>query len=202
MAEINHLFKVDLKLIIFEEDLYGKQFVCNVKGNQIYKFVENKINSDFMQNGDILYDFQKNNNIITIYYIKGAKRIEKIAEMAVNLEVKPIQFIAKEVMEKFFHNKKFNCNLLVKLQEYYYYMEFKDGLFYGGLVSEERDVVFNRIIQNNKLKEIYLDSGIEEKLFISKDIKSIKVNLEELINEKIYKKQRLYTRKILYKKAD
>lgn len=195
--EINHLFKFDLKLIIFEEDLYGKQFVCNIRGNQIYKFVENKINNDFMQNGDILYDFQKNDNIITIYYIKGAKRIEKIAEMAVNLEVKPIQLIAKEVMEKILNNKKFNCSLLVKLQEYYYYMEFKKGLFYSGFVSEEKDVVFNRIIQNNQLKEIYLDLGIEEKLFISKEIKLMRVNLGELINEKIYEKQRFYTRKIL-----
>lgn len=202
ISEINHLFKFDLKIIIFEEELYGKQFVCNIKGNKIYKFVENKINNDFMQNGDILYDFQKNDNIITIYYIKGAKRIDKIAEMAANLEVKPIQIIAKEVMGKILNNKKFNCSLLVKLQECYYYMEFKKGLFYSGFVTEERDVAFNRIIQNNQLKEIYLDWGIEEKLFISKEIKLIKINLGELINEKIYEKQRFHTRKILYKKAD
>lgn len=197
ISEVNHLFKSDLKIIILEEELNAKQFVNNIEGNQIYQFVEHKINNDLMQNGDILYDFQKSNNIIAIYYIKGAKRIEKLSEMACDLEVKPIQFIGKEVMEKVFNNENFNCSLLTKFQEFYYYMTFKNGLFYSGFVCEDRDLMFDKIIKNNEIGEIYFDYNIEENLFVSKKIKLIKINLGELINEKIYEKQRFYTRKIL-----
>lgn len=197
ISEVNHLFKSDLKIIILEEELHAKQFANNIEGNQIYKFVEHKINNDFMQNGDILYDFQKGNNIIAIYYIKGAKRIEKLSEVAGDLEVKPIQFVAKEVMEKVLNNENFTCSLLVKFQECYYYMTFKNGLFYSGFVNEERNLIFNKIIEDNELEEIYFDYNIEENLFVSKKVKLIKINLGELINEKIYEKQRFYTRKIL-----
>ena len=197
ISETNNLLKCNIKIIILEEELYAKQFTSNIKGNQIYKFVEHKINNDFLQNGDILYDFQKSNKIIAIYYIKGAKRIEKLSESASNIEVKPIQFIAKEVMEKVLSNENFTCNLLVQFQEYYYYMVFKNGLFYSGFVNEERELVFNKIIDNNELEEIYFDYNIEENLFVSKKFKVIKINLGELINEKIYEKQRFYSRKIL-----
>ena len=76
--EMNNLLKSNLKIIILEEELYVKQFTSKIKRNKIYEFIDYKINNDFPQNGDILYDFEKNNNIIAIYYIKGAKRIEKI----------------------------------------------------------------------------------------------------------------------------
>lgn len=197
ISEVDHLFKSDLKIIILEEELYAKQFVNNIEGNQIYKFVENKINNDFMQNGDILYDFQKGSNIIAIYYIKGAKRIEKLSEVTGDLEVKPIQFIAKEVMEKVLNNESFTCSILVNFQECYYYMVFKNGLFHSGIVNQEKDLIFSKIIANNELEELYLDYNIEGNLLVSKKNKLIKINLGELINEKIYEKQRFYTRKIL-----
>ena len=96
--EMNNLLKSNLKIIILEEELYVKQFKSEIKRNKIYDFIDYKISNDFPQNGDILYDFEKNNNIIAIYYIKGAKRIEKISEIAKNIEVKPIQFIVKDIM--------------------------------------------------------------------------------------------------------
>lgn len=197
ISEVKHLFKSSLKIIILEEDLYAKQFSNNIKGNQVYKFVENRIDNDFMQNGDILYDFQKENNIISIYYIKGAKRIERLSEAASELEVKPIHFIAKEVMGKVLNNENFNCSLLVKFLQCYYYMTFINGLFYSGYASIERDFISSKIIENNELEEIYIDYNIQEDIFISKEIKLIKINLGELMNEKIYEKQRFYTRKIL-----
>jgi len=197
VTEINNLLKSNLKIIILEEELYAKQFTSNIKRNQIYQFVDYKINNDFLQNGDILYDFEKINNVIAIYYIKGAKRIEKLSEKAKNIEVKPIQFIAKDVMRKVLNNENFNCRILLKFQEYYYYMSFKNGLFYNGFVNEDKDLVVNKIIENNYLGEIYVDYDIEEDLFSLDEFKIIKINLGELINEKIYEKQKFYSRKIL-----
>lgn len=197
ISEIGNLLKANLKIIILEEELYAKQFTSNLKGNQIYKFVENKINNDFLQNGDILYDFQKSNNTIAIYYIKGAKRIEKLSETAKNIEVKPIQFIVREVLEKVLNNENFNCSVLLKFQEFYYYMIFRSGLFYSGFANEERELIFNKILENNEIKEIYFDFSIPENQFVSTKFKLIKINLGELINEKIYENQGFYSRKIL-----
>jgi len=196
-AEINDLLKYNLKIIILEEELYAKQFTSNVKRNQIYQFVEYKINNEFLQNGDILYDFEKSNKVTVIYYIKGAKRIEKLSEKAKNIEVKPLQFIAKDVMEKVLKNKDFTCRILLKFQEFYYYMSFKNGLFYNGFVNEDKELVVNKIIENNDFEEIYFDYNIEGDLFFLDKFKIIKINLGELINEKIYEKQKFYSRKIL-----
>ena len=197
VTEINNLLKSNLKIIILEEELYAKQFTTNIKRNQIYQFVEYKINNDFLQNGDILYDFEKINNVIAIYYIKGAKRIEKLSETANNIEVKPIQFIAKDVMGKVLNNENFTCRILLKFQECYYYMSFKKGLFYNGFVNEDKKLVVNKIIENNDLGELYFDYNIEGNLNSLDEFKIIKKNLGELINEKIYDKKKLYTRKIL-----
>ena len=195
--EISNSLKSNLKIIILEEELYAKQFTSKVKRNQIYQFVEYKINNDLMQNGDILYDFEKSNNIINIYYIKGARRIEKLSEKANNIEVKPIQFIVKDIMRKVLNNQNFTCRILLKYQEYYYYISFKNGLFYNGFVNEDKELVVSKMIENSDLGEIYFDYSIEDDLFFLDKFEMIKINVGELINEKIYEKQKFYSRKVL-----
>ena len=194
--DMNNLLKSNVKIVILEEELYVKQFKNEIKRNKMYDFIDYKINNDFPQNGDILYDFEKNNNIIAIYYIKGAKRIEKISEIAKNIEVKPIQFIVKDVMMKILKTNIFNCKVIIKLNEYYYYISFKEGLFYYGLVEKDKEIVLDKINQNDDFGEIYVDNSLCE-LSLTNKFKIIKMNIGELINEKIYEKQRFHSRKIL-----
>ena len=188
VTEMKHLLKPNIKLIILEEDLCVKQFTNKIKGRKIYEFIDYKINNDFPQNGDILYDFEKNKNVIAIYYIKGAKRIEKLSDIANNIEVKPIQFIVKDVMKKVLKSDVFNCKVLTKINEYYYYMLFTEGLFYYGFVKGNKESVVNILFENNDFGEIYIDNDIIDDLFIEDKFKIIKINLGELINEKIYEK--------------
>lgn len=197
--DILHLLKSNLKIIILEEDLYIKQFTNKIKKRKIYEFVDYKINNDFPQNGDILYDyeFKKKNNIICIYSIRGAKRIEKLSDTAKNIEIKPIQFVVKDLMMKFLKNDVFTCEVLIKFNECYYYISFKDGLFFYGFVEKDINFVFNKIINNNSLREIYVDNSIGDCSHLTNKIKIIKMNIGELINEKIYEKQRFHSRKIL-----
>jgi hypothetical protein len=196
---IVHLLKPNIKIIILEEELYIKQFINNITKNNINKLVEYKINNEFPQNGDILYDYiyRKKSNIISIYYIRGAKRIEKLLDSASNLEIKPIQFIVKDVMRKFLKNNMFDCNVLVKLEEYYYYLSFKEGLFHYGVIEKEIDLVFDKIIQNDNINEIYVDNNVIYNLCFEDKFKIVKINIGDLINEKIYEKQRFYSRKVL-----
>ena len=194
--EINNLLKSNLKIVMLEEELYVKQFKSELKRNKMYEFIDYKINNDFPQNGDILYDFEKNNNIISIYYIKGAKRIEKISKTAKYIEVKPIQFVIKDVMMKILKTNIFNCKVLIRFNEYYYYISFKEGLFYYGLVEKDKEIVLEKISQNNDFGEIYVDNSLCD-LSLTNKFKIIKMNIGELINEKIYEKQRFHSRKIL-----
>lgn len=197
--DICNLLKVNLKIIILEEDLYIKQFINKIRKYKINEFVDYKINNDFPQNGDILYDyeFKKKNNIICIYSIRGAQRIEKLSGTAKNIEVKPIQFIIKDLMMKFFKNDVFACEVLVEFNGYYYYISFKEGLFFNGFVEKDINTAFNKIIENTNLKEIYVDSSITDCSYLTNKIKIIKTDIGELINEKIYEKQRFRSRKIL-----
>ncbi len=195
--EIIHLLKSNVKMIILEEDLYVKQFNSNINRNKIYEFIDYKINNDFPQNGDILYSFEKNNSIIAIYSIMGAKRIEKLSERAKNIEVKPIQFVIKDVMMKILKNNIFNCKVLIRLYEYYYYISFKEKLFYYGFVEKDKKRVFDKIIKNDDSGDLYIDSNIINNLSLENKFKIIKLNIGELVNEKIYKKQKFHSRKIL-----
>ena len=194
--EINNLLKSNLKIVMLEEELYVKQFKSELKRNKMYEFIDYKINNDFPQNGDILYDFEKNNNIISIYYIKGAKRIEKISQAAKYIEVKPIQFVIKDVMMKILKTNIFNCKVLIRFNEYYYYISFKEGLFYYGLVEKDKEIVLDKINQNDDFGEIYVDNSLCN-LSLANKFKIIKMNIGELINEKIYEKQRFHSGKIL-----
>ena len=196
---IIHLLKSNLKIIILEEDLYIKQFTNKLKKRKIYEIVNYKINNDFPQNGDILYDyeFKKKSNIICIYSIRGAKRIEKLSDTAKNIEIKPIQFIIKDIMKKYFKNDIFTCEVLIKFNECYYYISFKEGLFYYGFVEKDIIAISDKIIENNNLREIYVDSSIIDFSYLDNKIKIIKMNIGELINEKVYEKQRFHSRKIL-----
>lgn len=188
--EIRSLFKLNLKIVILEENLYVKQFASKVKRCKIYEFINNKINNDFPQTGDLLYDFEKKDNIIAIYSIKGARRIEGLSQIANNLEVKPIQFIIKEIMMKKLKRKNFNAAVLLKFNEYYYLTCFKNGLYNYGFVSDKEDLFLN---ETNNFEEAYIDNSVVSMLSPKRKIRMIKLNIGELINEQIYKKQKFHS---------
>ena len=193
VMEMKHLLKSNLKLVILEEDLYVKQFVNKIKKKKIFEFIEYKINNDFPQNGDILYNFEKNRNTIYIYYIKGSKRIEKLSEIANNIEVIPIQIIVKNVMKRILKSESFNCKVLINFNEYYYYMMFKEGFFSYGFIKEKKEEVADLLIENDDFGKIYVDNNIFDNLFLENKFELIKINLGELINESIYEKQKIHS---------
>lgn len=194
--DMSSLFQSNIKIIILEEDLYVKQFTSGLKWAKIYEFINFKVENDFIQNGDILYDFQKNKSIVAIYSIKGAKRVEKLADIAKNIEVKPMQFIVKDMMKKILKDNLFSCKVLIKFDEYYYYISFKKGFFHYGFIEKNEEMVSDRIISNDDFGDIYIDNTIAD-IRLTDKFTVIKINIGELIHDKIYEKQRIYSRKIL-----
>lgn len=194
--DMSSMLKSNIKIIILEEDLYVKQFTSSLKGSKIHEFINFKVENNFLQNGDILYDFQKNKSVIAIYSMKGARRVEKLADIAKNIEVRPIQFIVKDIMNKILKDNLFSCKVLIKFDEYYYYISFKEGFFYYGFIEKNEEIVSDKIISNNNFGDIYIDSTIID-IRLTDKFTVIKINMGELIDDKIYEKQRIYSRKIL-----
>ena len=196
-SEISDLLKSNIKIIILEEELFVKRFKDNIRRYKLSNFVDHKIKNDFPQNGDILYDFEKRKNNIIIYSIKGARRVEKLIKKANNIEIKPIQFIIKDIIMKITGKNLLNFNALVKYDRCYYYLSFRDGLYHNGFISENEDKVLNTLIKNNNFDEIYADYNTISLFSDYDNFKVNKINIGELINENIYEKQRVYSRKFL-----
>ncbi|AGX43674.1 hypothetical protein [Clostridium saccharobutylicum] len=186
--EIINSLKKDRKIIILEEELYAKHFDFKEKNRfKINHFVDEKIKNEFPQNGDIVYDYDKKGNVISIYSMKGGERINKISEGAKNIDVIPIQFIIKEVMIKTFNNKILNCNILTNFNGCYYYISFKNGLYYCGFVEKSKEMIFNKIVENHDIAKIYIDN-ISQYEFLEQKYQIIKMNMGDLINDRIYEK--------------
>lgn len=191
--EVRHLFKSNRKIIIIEEELRVKQFKNKIKKSKMDRFVNDIIENDFPQNGDILYDYEIKNNIISIYYIKGAKRIEKLLEDAKDLEVKPIQFIIKTAINKVLKSKNLTCNVLIKFDEFYYYNIFDEGLFTCGIFEGNKESVLSKILEDCEGKKIYIDESAIDILPLSNEIKFERLDIRRFLHEDIHKKQKFYS---------
>jgi hypothetical protein len=195
LNEVKRVIKKDIKIVILEEELCLKKFDNNAKRFQLTKFVDSLIEKEFPQNGDILYDYEKKNNVIVIYYIRGAKRIERLAEGAKKIEVKPIQLIIKEVMRKELKANNNSGRVLIKINEYYYYIYFEAGIFDHCKVKENKASIINEIYDDINGKEIFVDKSAIDVLPVNDNLKIIEIDIGSLINETIYEKQKFYSRK-------
>ncbi|WP_459481877.1 hypothetical protein [Clostridium saccharoperbutylacetonicum] len=195
LNEVKRVLKKDIKIVILEEELCLKKFDNNAKKFQLTKFVDSLIEKEFPQNGDILYDYEKKNNVIVIYYIRGAKRIERLAEGAKKIEVKPIQLIIKEVMRKELKANNNSGRVLIKINEYYYYISFEAGIFDHCKVKENKASIINEIYDDINGKEIFVDKSAIDVLPVNDNLKIIEIDIGSLINETIYEKQKFYSRK-------
>ncbi|RII33307.1 hypothetical protein D2A34_16275 [Clostridium chromiireducens] len=193
--EIKCIIKNNIKIIVLEEELCVKQFIYKIRKRKIYDFIILKIASDFPQNGDLLYDYMltKKNKVISIYSIRGAKRIGKLVEGAKNIEIKPIQFLIKEILVSILKNKNFTAKILMKYNEVYYYISFKEGLFNYGFVEITQSLVLDKILICNEYGDMYVDEESVNIISSENKINPFKINIKELINEKIFEKQRFYS---------
>ncbi|WP_026886468.1 hypothetical protein [Clostridium beijerinckii] len=194
--EVSGLLSSKIKVIILQEELFVSHFENSVRRHELCNFVDSKIRNDFPQNGDILYDFEKKRNIISIYSIKGSKRVEKIVEKAINIEIKPIQFVIRDVLMKMVKDNDRNFRALIKYDTYYYYVSFRNGSYYDGFISENKCVVEKNLLKKDNLEEIYVDDNTFDIISDNNKFKAKKVNIGEFIDENIYEKQKFCSREV------
>lgn len=199
LENISKVLKTNIKIILLEEELYSKHFNEKIKKNKLKKFIEEKINNEFPESRDILYNYEqsKDHSITAIYSLRGGKRINEISKKVKNLEVKPIQYIIQECIERILGNKITNSKILVKFNNYYYYISFQKGLFYYGFAENKSDIIINRMLECEKNGEIYIDSNIEENSMLKANFQLITINIGDLLNDQVYTKQKLHSKAIL-----
>ncbi|MDR5587316.1 MULTISPECIES: hypothetical protein [Clostridium] len=207
--EIEKLMSKNREFIIIEEELYSRHFTENIKKSHIYEYVEFKLNKEFHKNEDILYhyDYDKKNGLVSIYSIKGGKRLEILSKGSSNIKVIPVQFIIKDIIVNLLGKNALNSNCIVYFYGFYYYIELVNGKFNRAFVENELDNLINRInnfesLCENKESIFYIDKNIKNKDIITfdsanKEIKIMNVNCEDVLYEKIYKKRELHSKKIL-----
>ena len=207
--EIEKLISKNREFIIIEEELYSRHFTENIKKAHIYEYVEFKLNKEFHKNEDILYhyDYDKKNGLVSIYSIKGGKRLEILSKGSSNIKVIPVQFIIKDIIVNLLGKNALNSNCIVYFYGFYYYIELVNGKFNRAFVENELDNLINRInnfdsLCENKESIFYIDKNIKNKDIITfdnanKEIKIMNVNCEDVLYEKIYKKRELHSKKIL-----
>lgn len=188
------------EIVILEESLLVKVYDFEISKNSIEKFVDNIITKDFTTNQDLLfhYDFIKAVNKVYVYSIKKGLVVEKIINGAKNISILPIQFKIKKIINIKLKKYK-NFISITKIKDSYYLINVEENFIINGVVNENIDKVLKEFFKYNKVdKAIIFDKSIEldleDKLQDIKEIKYLKIG--ELINEKVFKKQKFYTKRL------
>ena len=188
LSDTINLYNSKMKIIILEEPLYIKIFKINKNIRKISEFIQDKIDNIFPQNGDILYDYEKLNSegVISIYSIKGKRKIEKLITNAKDIQVVPIQFFMREVMMKKMKNKKLTCGVIFQIDKNYYYVYIKKGLIADNYISGNLDEIIDKINAQQIESQVYIDDCISDINIHKSHIKFIKINIKEQMHEKLY----------------
>lgn len=180
-----------VKIIILEEDLNVNYYNIKLKRNRLSNFVVENIKNNFPQNGDVLYDYEydKKSQTMYIYYIKGGRRVADFIENVNDLEVKPIQFLIKEVLRNKFKIKDRILRSLIKINEYYYYIIVEDQIIKKSLVEKNKDNVLKNMDIYNSNYRVYIDNNILDEIKENmKNINLVSFDIMKGIYEEFEKK--------------
>ena len=198
--KLNEKLGGNREAVIMEEPLLVKVYNFEESKVSLEKFVEDIIIKDFSVGDDLLfhYDFIKGINKIYVYSIKKGIAVEKIAYGANILSVVPIQFKIKDFINNKLKRYR-NFISITKIRGIYYLINVEDGFIINGFVNKDIDNVFKELekyIEINKEVIFDISININEKNRIG-DLKEIQyLKIGETINEKLFKKQKFYTKKL------
>ncbi|MEN8434311.1 hypothetical protein NX821_001494 [Clostridium septicum] len=190
----------NLEIIIIDEALLIKKFEVNTSERDFEEFINETIEKEFLVNENMLfhYEYVKSENIVYIYSIKQGNLVRKLGTKVNKLKVHPMQFIIKD-----FINKK-----IKKFRSFISITEFR-GKYY--VLNIHNNIIVKCYISNkiNNLNEV-IESGVnnDNLIILDKNIKIEKIdsyikekyvkylNIGDIINEKLCRKQKLYTKKL------
>ena len=188
LSDVINLYNSKIQIVLLEEPLFIKIFQINKNIRKISDFIQEKIDNIFPQNGDILYDYEKLNSegLLSIYSIKGKKKIEKLICNAKDIQVVPVQFFMREVMMKKMKNKKLTGGVIFQIDENYYYVYIKKGLIADNYISSNLNEIIDKIDEEHIEREVYIDDSINDVNIHKSDVNFIKIDMKGQMYEKLY----------------
>ena len=188
---VQEKLKPKVRVIILEENLNIIHFSIKIRKNKISNFVDENIKKNILQNGDILYHYiyDSKSNLLYIYYIKGAKRIDNLIDYVKELEVIPIQFLIMSVLRNKFKVKDKEIQVLVKINNYYYYVNIEKNIIKQSFIAISKEEVLKGIEVNEECLKLYIDNNIFYEITELKNHTNIiTLDIAKGIYEKINKK--------------
>lgn len=190
----------DREIIIMGESLLVKEYnVIEIK-DSLDKYIEDAIIKDFSLGDDLLfhYEFIKVSSKVYVYSIKKGIAVERVAVGARNISVTPIQFKIKDYIYKKMRSCR-NYIAVAKIRDLYYLVSVDQGIIINGFAYDDFENVISELDKYEySSKDIIIDTDIS---MIGKSvIKSINeimyLKIGEVINGKLFKKQKFYAKKI------
>ncbi|WP_310939815.1 hypothetical protein [Clostridium sp. SHJSY1] len=171
-------------IIILDEDIYVKRTSVNYKeisNDKIEKIKEESFGKD--EEYLIDYNFNKKEDVLYIYAIKGGKVVSKLCNGANKIKVVPLQFYVMQKLRKKIRDKIYVCGF--KYMEKYYYYYFNNGFVEESYVFKDLEDMIKKInIIENKCV-LYIEKGIDYRKFVYK-IKIQELELRRILNEKVF----------------
>lgn len=207
--EGEHYEKVPRKLsekrlvIIEEKRLLAKVSTVDEQLTQktINEYVDELIKNQISEDRDLLFDYlyDKKKNKLYIYAIKSGSEVKRLLSGARKAKVVPVQYMIKDIVQR---NKKTLVNYIciAKIREYVYFIKVKDGYIVStdvGDIDEKLEIYLN--IELSREESIILDKRLKDKIQkYNIDVKDEDyIDIGELVNARISKKQRFSTPKLL-----
>lgn len=186
ILEKHMLFK-KLEVIILEEMLYIKNIPVKFHFVNLEKYILDKIRYIFPQNGEILYDYERDNNknLIYIYSVKGKDKVEKLSHESTFLEVIPIQFIMRKILNKILRNKNESFMALMQFDNNYYFIKCRSGVFVDNYVSENIMKIYDYFNEKNLEGKIIVDKVCSYDEYCLSKLEIIKMDIVGLIYENL-----------------
>lgn len=175
------------KIIIYNESIFNKEITLKNSKGINEKEIDKRIIEEFGLNHNYLFNYNFTGKVLNLYAVKGGILVEALCKNAQYIDVLPVQLILKKIIQKEI-NKGTWCSIL-KFKDYFYFISVYKGNLKIALAEKDYQSILNRI---NGFNEIYIHKDIE---FIKSELKNIEVvqYIEGEVNERIIKKQRLYS---------
>ncbi|MBX7429982.1 hypothetical protein K4H34_10465, partial [Clostridium chauvoei] len=185
---------------IIGEPLLIKIYDFNKDDKNLEEFIEENLEKEFLVNSDMLfhYEYFKKNNLVYIYSIKRGLTVEKLSKDAKKLKVIPIQFLIKDLINRKFKKYK-DIISITKFRDIYYLTSIKNKMIVDCDILDINKDINDILVSYGSNNLIVLDDDIKEKIDTSKFKLINFLKIGEIIDERIYKKQRLYTKEFFKK---
>lgn len=178
------------RIIFLSQQLLIKKYGFNSSNRVIGDFIEKKINEDFSDKDNFLfnYEYNKKDNLAYLYSIRNNNLIS-LTNDSTELNIEPIQFYIKNKVISRIKNSK-DSNILFKVNNIFHVLSLEKGYIINSVIANNEDEVCKTIslINNDKLLIIDKSTNIETLADQTKRFKIKNIDLVEDIYEKIYRK--------------